>query len=336
MVSSKKKIAFVNFRGGFIPENNIITKLLREKWDVEITDTTHADYVFFSDHGDDHWFVPDRIVKIYVTIENLVPDFNACDYGIGFEWMDYGDRYLRMPLYYTYPDINELVEKRHFQSFNDIKSEKTEFCSITVSNANRDSIFCTLFDTLSKYKRVDSGGMWKNNIGGRVNDKMAFDRSHKFTIVCENSAHPGYTTEKIVQAFAANCIPIYWGDPEITRVFNPKAFIHVQNYNSVNDVLDYVIKVDTNDNLWKSMVREPVLMDSCFSKTNQEELLRQFLSNIFNQPIELAYRRNRVFWGELYVKDRRIQSKSLCHILYQQYRVLTWKIKTFLRQKLHI
>ena len=51
-------------------------------------------------------------------------------------------------------------------------------------------------------------------MGGPVASKLDFDRSHKFSIVCENTAHSGYTTEKLVEAFAAGCIPIYWGDPD--------------------------------------------------------------------------------------------------------------------------
>lgn len=163
-------------------------------------------------------------------MENIVPDFNACDYAIGFEWMRYEDRYIRLPLYYLYPNICELMEEKHLQTLDEIRAMKTDFCSITVSNTNRDPIFKTIFKELSQYKQIDSGGLWHNNMGGRVPDKFAFDKKHKFSIVCENSAHSGYTTEKIVQAFAAGCIPIYWGDPSVSKVFNPKAFINVQDF----------------------------------------------------------------------------------------------------------
>lgn len=208
-----KKIAFIGFWDTFNPETNPLTKYIREFTEVEITDVKHADYVFFSVQSEKHWFASDDSIKIFYTGENLTPDFNACDYAIGFDWMEYGDRYMRLPLYYLYKDICELCERKHLLDPEAITKEKTGFCSITVSNSRRNPIFQTLFEELSKYKKVDSGGRWNNNIGGAVTDKFAFDASHKFSIVCENSAHPGYTTEKLVQAFAANCIPIYWGDP---------------------------------------------------------------------------------------------------------------------------
>lgn len=206
------KIAFCDFYRNFDPKVFPITKMILESYEVELTDVKHADYVFFSVFGEDHWFVPERCVKIFFTGENITPDFNACDYAIGFDWLDFGDRYLRYPLYYTYSnETNYAMENKHKC---DVKKEleiKKDFCSITVSNDDRNPIFKLLFERLSEYKKVDSGGKWRNNMGGRVNDKLAFDRTHKFSIVCENSASPGYTTEKIVQAYAANCIPIYWG-----------------------------------------------------------------------------------------------------------------------------
>ena len=73
-----------------------------------------------------------------------------------------------------------------------------------------------LFEYLSQYKLVDSGGRHKNNIGGSIDDKFLFQQQYKFSIAYENSSTPGYTTEKIIQALAAGTSePIYWGNPEI-------------------------------------------------------------------------------------------------------------------------
>lgn len=329
----KKKIAFVDFWGTFIPEKFKITEMLRELADVELTDMAHADYVFYSDHGNKHWFAPDDAVKIYYTMENVVPDFNACDYAIGFEWLTYEDRYLRFPLYYFYPRICELMQSRHEASFEEVKAGKGDFCSMTVSNNNRDPMFVKVFESLSKYKRVDSGGLWRNNMGGRVPDKLAFDRSHKFSIVCENSAHSGYTTEKIVQALAAHCIPIYWGDPSIGKVFNPNTFINVQDFRSMDDLVEHVKKVDASDELFQSYLSEPVLVDECYSKDNQLALMRTFLSQIFLQPKESAFRRNRTLRGTLYIKERQRQVSSFSYVFQEKVDGWVWRAKQYLRKR---
>lgn len=329
-----KKIAFADMGRLTSPDRCSILDYIKEMCDVEVTDMAHADYVIFSVMGESHWQTPDRCVKIFITIEDLAPDFNACDYALGFEWMECEDRYMRFPLYYRYYDICELMESKHLQSFEDVKATKIDFCSITVSNSNRHPMFKTLFEELSRYKKVDSGGKWYNNVGGPVADKLSFDRSHKFSIVCENTAHSGYTTEKLVQAFAAGCIPIYRGDPNVTKVFNPKSFIRVQDFPSLQEALEFVIKVDTDDTLWEGMIKEPVLMDSCYSKAHQQELLRGFLNNIFSQPLEAAYRRNRLMWGKMYVDNRRRQVSGLGFVFHKKYHLWVWKAKSWLKNYL--
>ncbi|RKV46723.1 alpha-(1,3)-fucosyltransferase, partial [Helicobacter pylori] len=38
--------------------------------------------------------------RVFYTGENEVPNFNLFDYAIGFDELDFNNRYLRMPLYY--------------------------------------------------------------------------------------------------------------------------------------------------------------------------------------------------------------------------------------------
>jgi len=331
-MSSIKKIAFVDFRKTIIAEKYFITECLKEFYDVEIVELKDADYVFYSVQGNKHWFTPERCIKIFYTEENLVPDFNACDYAIGFEWMQYGDRYFRYPLYYWYPRINELMENRHNLTFKEMIKGKDAFCSITISNTNRDPIFSLLFNRLSEYKKIDSGGAWKNTVGMKIKDKLEFDKSHKFSIVCENSSHSGYTTEKIVEAFAANCIPIYWGDPSISKVFNSKAFINVLDYPSIDDVIEFVKEIDANDELYERMLMEPILVDQCYCKEAQTILFKNFLFSIFSQPIEKAKRRNRVLWGQLYLNERKKQVTSFTYVIREKYIFGLWKIKCKVRK----
>lgn len=327
------KIAFCDFYRNFDPKVFPITKMILETYEVELTDVKHADYVFFSVFGEDHWFVPDHCVKIFFTGENITPDFNACDYAIGFDWLDFGDRYLRYPLYYTYShETNYAMENKHKCDVTKELEIKKDFCSITVSNDDRNPIFKKLFERLSEYKKVDSGGKWMNNTGGRVKDKLAFDRTHKFSIVCENSASPGYTTEKIVQAYAANCIPIYWGDPDISKVFNTRSFINVTDFESVDAVVDYVKQLDSDDILYAAMMKEPALVSQEYSKDQQEQVLFQFLDNIFSQSMNDSLRRNRIFWGKKYIDLRKLQVKRSNSFIYKTYwenlaRQIYYKIK---------
>lgn len=306
------KIAYVDFWEGFSPEDFLCTQVLRQKHDVEIlADPKDADYVFFSVFGDEHWFLSPDKIKIFYTGENICPDFNACDYAVGFEWFVFGDRYLRMPNYYAtrfHREQTALFEKR----YEDAESNRLQynwavnrkFCSFVVSNGDGNPIRRQLFEAISRYKPVDSGGRWMNNVGGPVEDKIAFESDHKFSIACENSSHPGYTTEKIVEAFAARTIPIYWGDPEICKVFNPKAFINVMDYPSIDAVVQRVKELDENEEAYIDMLKESAMQNPVeYSIENQMNLMADFMQHIVEQPLNKAQRYNREFWGQRY-RDR--------------------------------
>ena len=120
-----------------------------------------------------------------------------------------------------------------------------------------------------------------------MKDKFAFDQTHKFSICFENCLQKGYTTEKIVEAFAAGCIPIYYGNPDIGEEFNTKAFVNVHDFDSLEDAANKVIEIDQDEELYKQIKSEPIITGA---QKNDSEL-RAFLFSIFDQPLEQARRR---------------------------------------------
>lgn len=279
-MKKKIKIDFVDFFRGFDKENNQFTQILRERYGVEISNT--PDYTFFSTFG--KHFLDYDCVKIYYTGECIVPDFNLCDYAMAFDHISFGDRYLRVPLY-------ELFQyKQRYQTLINgtiPAKSKTDFCGFVVSNDQGMKERLQMFKLLSAYKKVDSGGRYMNNIGGPVKDKLAFDQTHKFSLTFANCSHKGYTTEKIVEAFAAGAIPIYYGNPEIGQEFNTKAFVNIHDFASLEDAVKRVIEIDQDDELYKQMKAEPIITGA--RKDDSE--LRAFLYSIFDQPLETARRR---------------------------------------------
>lgn len=337
MTKRKIKIAFVDYWSSFYEnemDDCLILKILKKHYDVEICED--ADYVFFSTGGESHWSVPDKCIKIYQTGENIVPDFNACDYGIGFEWMEYEDRYIRFPNYMFY-DVGLLHAMEHKHELPedwDLRKEKPDFCSFVVSN-HRNPKRNKAFEELCKYKKVDSGGAYMNNIGGPVKDKFAFDSTHRFSLCFENGAHNGYTTEKLVQALAAKTVPIYWGDPAVGRVFNKKAFIDANSYENIDSLIERIKELDENDVAYLQTLREPALLPS--SPCIDDELARfeTWLLNIFEQPIEKAYRRNREMHGRWYIERRyRIDSKANKKAIRDMRKAMIQKVWSHLKRKI--
>lgn len=211
----KLKLRYCDFWSNFPFERRLFHQIISRHY--EIDQVSEPDYVICGDWGTDHSLY-DRCVKILVTFENGTPNFNEYDYAIAFDHLEFGDRYLRVPYYaICAPEFITLAARKQNP---DASLLNRKFCSFVVSNAKSCHPLRRLFfERLCKYKRVDSGGRWLNNIGGAVKDKIAFCRDYKFNICFENSSHPGYVTEKIMHAYAAQTVPIYFGAPDVEKDF---------------------------------------------------------------------------------------------------------------------
>lgn len=296
----KIKVKFVDFGDNTFREE-LIMRILNEKYEVIISEK--PDYLFFSVFSDLNLKYKDCI-RIFITTENLAPDYNLCDYSIDYEWMDYGDRHLRFPIYgfEGYSKSYELCLSKHLNVDKKILLNKSEFCSFVYSNKDADQFRTVLYNSINDYRHVNSGGKYMNNINKPegVIDKLAFQKKHKFCIACENSSHPGYTTEKIVEAFAAKSIPIYWGDPQIKKIFNEKAFICVSDFAEIEDCVEFIKDIDLDDQRYLSMLNEPAVINEQYNLNIMIDNMKNFLFNIMDTDKELAFRRNRVFWGDIY------------------------------------
>lgn len=185
---------------------NYFVKILQEKFNVIYS--KEPDFIIYGPGGYEH--LKYDCVRIFSTGENMRPDYNVADYSMDFDYMEYGDRHFQVLYGSAY---NDLVLKKHLISNEDIES-KNKFCAFLVTNsfAPYTNLRDECFEKLCEYKKVDSGGKHKNNIGHRVGDKLQWLKNYKFNICFENSSYPGYLTEKLFDAFAAKCVPIYWGD----------------------------------------------------------------------------------------------------------------------------
>lgn len=261
------------------------TKLLSQKYTVEISNS--PDYLFYSVYGNKHHNFDG--IRIFFTGENVVPNFNYCDYAFGFHHIEFEDRYMRLPLWRLYTsDLQKALNK----SFAGSEATIRKFCCMVVSNVKQtDGFREEFFEKLSTYKQVDSGGKYKNNVGGPVPDKFEFQKKYKFSLAFENVAVRGYCTEKILEAFSAGTIPIYYGDETVVQDFNPKAFINCHDYNSIDEVIEKIKQLDKDDDAYLQMLNEPVFVGDRLPDRYSDEAILKFLSHIVEQPLSKARRR---------------------------------------------
>jgi hypothetical protein len=305
----------VDWYPGYDPEKDDLTRILKERYEVEYTD--NPDYLICGVYGEvlgKHALKYDAI-RIFFTGEAVSSNFNYYDYAVGFDDITWGDRYFRMPLCCLTCDSRrkELIKEK--ENFNEEElKQKDLFANFIYSNKFGSKYREEFFRLLSSYKNVASAGGFLNNMDGyRCEDKIDFMRRCKFSIAFENGMYKGYTTEKIVDAFAAHTIPIYWGNPDIGKDFDERSFINCHNYNSFDEVIEIVKELDSNDDLYIEMMqRNPFV----YSFDERQKEYENFLYNIFDQDVNDAYRRNQSLFGSRLenVERKKIQCYPVSHI----------------------
>ena len=274
-MKNKIKINFSDFWGGFDKTNNYFYNLLKEEFDIEISN--NPDYLFFSVFGNHHQNY--NCMKIFYTGENVAPPLGYCQYSFSFDYLDDSRNY-RLPHYLLYDGYYELVRPKIIVE----SMSRRKFCNFVASNGNCQERN-TFVSQLSKYKKVDSGGRWMNNIGGPVSDKRKFQSEYKFSVAFENNAYrpqyPGYTTEKIMEPMTVNSIPLYWGNPLIYKEFNTKSFVNFYDFNSEKDMIEYIIELDKNENKYLEMLNQSWFIEYNIPDNNKIENIKSFLYKIF-------------------------------------------------------
>ena len=292
-------VNFVDFWPTFRKTDNYFYNLLDSEYDVVI-DEEDPDLLFFSvDYNqirERHKYKNHRCKKVFFTGENIRPNFDGADdvrharmdnpniaYDIGKAdiafTFDYSDdpRNYRFPLWAFFTNwFNkpydhtrdpaylvpiESVISRHVDT-----QTKTHFCNFLYSHPAGERL--NILNNVQSYKQVLCPGALGNNmptIGGRGDqiEKINFISRFKFTIASENSQHDGYTTEKMIHPMSAGSIPIYWGSNRVAEEFNEKAFINANKLKG-QELLDRIVEIDQNDELYRAIINEPVFPEDKF------------------------------------------------------------------------
>jgi GR25 family glycosyltransferase involved in LPS biosynthesis len=308
-VSKQLSVLFTDMWDGFNPEYNVFLLMLQEAtknqtprphiqgYSIQtLTTGTKPDLLFFGPFGDtwkqQAWA---GIPKAHFTGENTAPVQHPDVFlNMGYPHMDFMDeRYIRVPLWMleidwfgANPDLIQNPKPvpldRCVNVYPEEIGQKTKFCAFVVTNPC-NPVRNDAFHWLSQYKKVDSAGRLFNNIGDEIFaglgggggelKKHEFLKQYKFCLAYENSSSQGYTTEKLLHAKAAGCIPIYWGDPKVDRDFDIRGFLDARSCTSPQDLIELVRKVDQNPSLYLQMVSVPAL----------DEFRRDMVRRIFSQ-----------------------------------------------------
>ena len=159
---------------------------------------------------------------------------------------------------------------------------RTKFCAAVISNNSSYASFRLNFiKILNNYKKVDMGGLSLNNINGKVDNKIEFLSSYKFSISMENSEGDGYISEKILESLIYGTIPIYYGDYMIDEYINPNVYILIKGEKDIPKKIEYIKKIDSDDILYKLILKEKVFLYNGVKYINIENIVEEEKKKFF-------------------------------------------------------
>lgn len=242
---------------------------------------------FFDDQSINH--VIYHCYKIFISGEpNIINKYYKYDLIIDTKINTFKDvDHLYIPFY-----VNSLYERR-INKISDLLQPKpnydikTKFCAFLYNqcHSHREKFF----HLLNKYKRVDALGKCCANIINHQCSDITTDRRvytdqityndlavqkympYKFVLAMENTDIDGYISEKILNPMFAGSIPIYFGNKMVKEQFNPKSFININDFSTFDQCIEYIKKVDNDDNLYNEMQQQPYFIENKLNTFLSEE-----------------------------------------------------------------
>lgn len=276
-----RRIAFIDFWPGFDDDTD---RWVSKRWfaenliDAEVVDAYEDPaVVVFSCFGHKNEFYQGVKLVAYVG-ENVRPPVREVPLCLSFDHLDSVPPHVhtRLPLWVLNKEVHLVVQLHEARLRGDCDLSargRSGFCCWVASNESDydASVRLRFVKRLSeRYKQVACGGKVLNNVGGPVEDKLAFLEGYRFNVAFENGSHPGYCTEKLLHAFAAGCVPIYWGDPCESKGgqgdFNPAALISAHDFASFEELIDHIAAVDRDERLLEGYLQQPILSESWYNK----------------------------------------------------------------------
>lgn len=178
----------------------------------------------------------------------VYPDNYAADFFNSFSKIVTWDNSLldnRCFFYFCYPVLQPMI--------NETVSFETKKLAVMINmnkgSSHKDSLYAERREVIMFFKNNHAGDFdlyghdWPNfkNYKGQTDDKIACLKGYRFCYAYENMRNvSGYVTEKIFDAFAAGCVPIYWGAKNITDYVPKNCFIDRRDFSNNEQLYQFL------------------------------------------------------------------------------------------------
>lgn len=245
----------------------------------------NADIIFYDQLAEKNTEYNDK--SIFICISGEKQDISTyCDIGI-LTNLNFIHSY---NIYF--PQLFQSLWERRMNYKNIIINKKEKFCAYMYTYNLKYRI--ELYNFISQYKKVDALGRSCSN--KRTQERKIYNENetyndlavlkysyYKFVLALENEIVPGYFTEKIINPILANSIPIYAGPKEVFNYINKKRVIYIYDFENYEKMLDYVKKVDNDNELYNSILNEKIFVGD-IDWNNFEIYIKNELRKILLEP----------------------------------------------------
>jgi hypothetical protein len=183
------------------------------------------------------------------------------------------NKIVNVPLFIPYIYSNNFLNILQNSEKKIDKVPPKGICAI-ISNGEQELTRNNILNKLDKLFKIDYAGNYKNNvpkINGAYNspEMFKFISQYKFVIAFENTKQETYITEKIVNGFISNTIPIYWGSDNIYDYFNCDRFINVSDESdeTINTISNHITMLMNDNENYLKMVNNFIFKDGILNRT---------------------------------------------------------------------
>lgn len=150
------------------------------------------------------------------------------------------------------------------------RATKTKFCCAFLGNPTSFRV-----GILKKLEEIEPVGLFGSAFGHKVSDKLLVSNGYKFSFTFENNLYPGYVTEKLLEGYLSNTVPLYWG-MDSSKYFNSKSFVNLCQFRTFEEFITEIKALNTDEDLYAQIYEQP-LLNRTFDIANLVNRLRNDL-----------------------------------------------------------
>lgn len=129
---------------------------------------------------------------------------------------------------------------------------------------------------------------------GKVESKNETLKNYKFSICFENTSNEyGAIMEKIFDCFAAGCVPIYWGAPNVLKYIPKTCFIDFRDFGTYDELYQFLKSMSESDyNQYIGSIKEFMLSDK-YDDFNTIGYIK-YMQNAINKVRSVAFKKRTI------------------------------------------